>query len=328
MSIIKQDTYILDESHNGQRLDKVLALLCAELSRTRIKNLILDGFVSIDNTSATSASQKVYANQEVSISIPESEEDIPLPEDIPVNVVFEDTDIIVLNKPAGMVVHPAPGNRNGTLVNALLYHCKDDLSGIGGVKRPGIVHRLDKETSGLMVVAKNDMAHQALSAQFADRTLSRRYKAFVWGVPAQMVGTIDANIARSRYDRKKMATVGEDAGKPARTHYQVEGIFQRVAALVDCKLESGRTHQIRVHMAALGHGVIGDVVYGKLPRGVSPQIKRDVHQILGSGERHALHAHHLQLVHPLSKEELLFTCPLPEDLQNLAEYLQNLQNKT
>lgn len=302
------------------RLDKVLADLYPDLSRSRLKVLILESHVALDGVFITDASHKVMGGESVEITVPPLGEGDPKPENIPLDIVYEDEDLLVINKPANFVVHPAPGNWQGTLVNALLYHCGDSLSGIGGIKRPGIVHRLDKETSGLMVVAKNDLAHQGLMAQFADRSLSRKYKALVWGMPKTMAGTIETQIGRSKTNRKKMAVLRE-AGKEAITHYQILEIFGLTAALVECELETGRTHQIRVHMSHIGHPVIGDAIYGKRPRHVAQSLDDEVQKLLAE-DRHMLHAYEIHFIHPTTHEEMEFEVDLPQDMQIVRDFLR------
>jgi len=248
------------------RLDRALADALPALSRTRLKALIAAGLVTGEGRGAvTDPAAKVAAGDAFTVAVPPSVPATPQPQAIPLAVVYEDSDLIVVDKPAGLVVHPAAGNRDGTLVNALLAHCRGSLSGIGGVTRPGIVHRLDKGTSGLMVAAKTDAAHRALAAQLEARTLTRAYKALVWGVPRPAKGTVAGLIGRNPRNRKKMAVVAR-AGKRAVTRYRVIRRFGAVAALVECRLETGRTHQIRVHMASLGCPVIGDPLYGGGPK--------------------------------------------------------------
>lgn len=302
------------------RLDKTIADLCPELSRSRIKNLILEGFVVLDGVVVTDVSSKVKGGEVAEITIPPLDEGDPQPENIPIDIVYEDDDLLVINKQAGLVVHPAPGNWQGTLVNALLFHCGDTLSGIGGVKRPGIVHRLDKETSGLMVVAKTDRAHQGLTAQFADRSLSRSYLAMVWGLPKSMAGLIETMMGRSKTNRKKMA-VQKESGKEAITYYQVQEVYGLTAAMIECKLETGRTHQIRVHMSHLGHPVIGDIIYGKRPRHISQAFEQEVLRLLPE-DRHLLHAYHIEFIHPVTGEEMEFEVDLPEDMAKLQDFLK------
>lgn len=313
-------TIDIPEESSG-RLDKTVADLCPELSRSRIKGLILEGFVLLDGVVVTDVSAKVKGGEVAEITIPPIGEGDPQPENIAIDIVYEDDDLLVINKQAGLVVHPAPGNWQGTLVNALLYHCGDSLSGIGGVKRPGIVHRLDKETSGLMVVAKNDKAHQGLTAQFADRSLSRKYLAFVWGMPKTMAGLIETKMGRSKTNRKKMA-VQRDVGKDAITHYTVTELYGLTAALMECQLETGRTHQIRVHMSHLGHPVIGDIIYGKRPKHVSQAFESEVLRLLPA-DRHLLHAYHIEFIHPVTGEEMEFEVDVPKDMVKVQEFLKD-----
>ncbi|WP_084536802.1 RluA family pseudouridine synthase [Azospirillum halopraeferens] len=313
----------------GERLDKVLAAHVPELSRSRIRALLEQGHVRLDGRTIADPSQRVKPGQSFDVFVPEAAPALPEAQDIPLTVVYEDEDVLVIDKPPGLVVHPAAGNPDGTLVNALLAHCRDTLSGIGGVRRPGIVHRLDKDTSGLMVVARNDRAHHALTAQFSDRSLSRTYHALVWGVPSPREGTVDANIGRCPADRKKMAVVGEPAGKRAVTRYRVLRAFGRGAALVECTLETGRTHQIRVHMAHIGHPVVGDPLYGRgrpaRARGANaaalPEPARDA---LVGFPRQALHAVAIAFVHPASGETVRFSVGLPDDFRGLIDALERI----
>lgn len=323
--------YVIDPSQAGNRLDKALAMAAvaagiAGLSRSRFQALLQDGRVRDGSgRTVTDASLRVKAGQFFDVTLPDAEPAAPVPQDIPLDVIYEDQDLLVLNKPAGMVVHPAAGNADGTLVNALLAHCGNSLSGIGGVKRPGIVHRLDKDTSGLMVVAKNDRAHGGLSEQFADRSLSRTYRALVWGAPTPTQGRIDGNIGRSPHDRKKMAVV-EHGGKSAATRYQVIESYGVAAALIECKLETGRTHQIRVHLTHIGHPLIGDQLYGKArstrPGGkLASQLGEEAHIALTSFPRQALHAAEITFRHPISGDRLTFTADPPDDMVELLEKL-------
>jgi 23S rRNA pseudouridine1911/1915/1917 synthase len=298
----------------GQRLDKALTMLAAEiggdqpLSRARLQALLAEEQITLNGKPATDVSRKVKEGDTYTLHLPPPEAAKPKAQKIALAIIYEDKDVLVINKPAGLVVHPAPGNRDQTLVNALLAHCGKSLSGIGGVARPGIVHRLDKETSGLMVVAKNDLAHQNLSAQFADRSLSRTYHALVHGVPPIRMGVVDAPIGRDTRDRKKMAVTGK--GKPARTRYKILEIFHETA-LVECNLETGRTHQIRVHMAHLKHPVIGDPTYG---RGRAKKFY--------DFPRQALHAAAIKFIHPRTGKTLSFTAPLPKDMQAFLKKLK------
>lgn len=320
-------TILVEEQEEGIRLDKFLSIQCPDLSRTRIQNLIEEGFVSREAIPLLSPSLKTKSGWEIRIEIPEAVEAIPIPQEIPLDILYEDNDLLVINKPAGLVVHPAPGNHQGTLVNALLAHCGESLSGIGGVKRPGIVHRLDKDTSGLMIVAKNDQAHHHLSHQLSTRALSRVYQAFLWGVPKPIAGRLQTQIGRHPKDRKKMAVLNH-GGKEAITHYQVKEAYGTLVSLVECKLETGRTHQIRVHMTHLGHSLFGDPTYGRLPKGVPTFLKDLLKEDPWSQGRQALHAAEIKFIHPKTHEELSFSCLLPEDMRTLKNVLSlNLKNE-
>ncbi len=307
----------------GQRLDRVLALHLPGLSRTRLKHLIESGNVTENAATLRDPSLRVRCDQNFVVILPEIEDAAPVAQPIALDIRFEDAHLIVIDKPAGLVVHPAPGNPDGTLVNALLAHCGAGLSGIGGVRRPGIVHRLDKDTSGLMVVAKTETAHHALSRDFAARHVDRAYTAFVWGVPSVSAGEIAGNIGRSGVDRKKMAVVANEKGKPAITRYRVERGFKVHAAQLECRLATGRTHQIRVHFAHLGHPLIGDPVYGT-------RAGRSVARTGPSGAqiaafpRQALHARLLGFTHPADNRPMQFESPLPADLRELARSLEQL----
>ncbi|MBV7264967.1 RluA family pseudouridine synthase [Erythrobacter ani] len=301
------------------RLDKALAK-ATELSRARIQALIAEEKVEIDDKLATSPSLKVGENARFRITVPPAAEAEAKPQDIPLEIVFEDEHLVVVDKPAGMVVHPAAGNPDGTLVNALLHHCAKNgggqLSGIGGVARPGIVHRIDKDTSGLLVVAKSDAAHEGLGAQFADHSIHRRYLAVCGGIPNPSKGTIDARIGRSDADRKKMAVLEKNSsrGKTAVTHYTV---LQRMhdSALIECRLETGRTHQVRVHCASIGHALLGDPIYGKAPKSLKPLLSQL------KFVRQALHAAELGFLHPISRETVSFHAATPPDMQELIDEL-------
>jgi 23S rRNA pseudouridine1911/1915/1917 synthase len=308
----------------GDRLDRLLAKQVSEFSRSRLKALVLDGRVAINGTPARDPSIKVRAGDRITVSIPPPEPAAPQSEDIPLNIVYEDDAIIVIDKPKGLVVHPAAGNWTGTLVNALIAHCGESLSGIGGVKRPGIVHRLDKDTSGLLVVAKTDRAHRKLAAQFADHgrsgPLERAYLAFVWGVPDRPKGTIDKPIDRHPVARDKMAI--RSGGRPAVTHWEVRERYlgadgKPVASLLECRLETGRTHQIRVHLAAIGHPLLGDSVYGQGFKTKAAQLTESARAALTDLDRQALHAHILALEHPVTAELLKFCSEFPADLAAL-----------
>ena len=312
---------IIAPSDGGVRLDRALQRQLPELSRTRLKQLILDGAVDSAGRVLRDPAQHASPGARVVVMLPEPEEATPAAQAIPLDIRFEDEHLIVLDKPAGMVVHPAPGNLEGTLVNALLAHCGPSLAGIGGVRRPGIVHRLDKDTSGLLVAAKTETAHRALSHDFAARRIARAYSAFVWGVPAPAAGEIAGNIGRSAVNRKKMAVVADTRGRPALTRYRVERRFGAYAALVECRLLTGRTHQIRVHLAHIGHPLIGDPAYGtRAGRGVART--GDTGAAVVGFPRQALHARLLGFTHPVTGEELTFESALPADM---AELLTNLE---
>ena len=311
------------------RLDRVLAARCENLSRSRLKALILAGSVTVNEAPVRDPAYHVAAGDKITIDVPEAVPAEPEGEDIPLHIVFEDDDIIVIDKPKGLVVHPAAGHATGTLVNALIAHCGDSLSGIGGVKRPGIVHRLDKDTTGLMVVAKNDAAHASLTAQFADhgRTgeMRRGYLAFVWGVPGRQRGTVDAPIDRHPHAREKMAV--REGGREAVTHWEVREVFngrdgKPVASLLACQLETGRTHQIRVHMAHIGHPLLGDSVYGPHFKTKASQLGPEAQAALAALGRQALHAYLLALEHPRGGEILHWEAALPEDLLLLEKTLK------
>ena len=320
--------YTIPDEAAGQRLDKALAAGLPDLSRSRVQALLEQGCVRGDGRTITDPSLRVKPGQTFQVEVPGAETAEPVPQDIPIDVVFEDADVLVIDKPAGLVVHPAAGNPDGTLVNALLAHCGDSLSGIGGVKRPGIVHRLDKDTSGLMVVAKNDRAHHGLSDQFSDRTLSRTYLALVWGVPNPTQGRIEGNIGRSSADRKKMAVV-TGGGKHAATKYRVLKSFGMAASLVECVLETGRTHQIRVHLTHIGHPLVGDPLYGRGRSGrpggkFASLLPEPVRSSLVGFPRQALHAAALTFRHPVSGEIVTFRSPIPADIHELIVTLETV----
>lgn len=323
-------TVAVDEANTGERLDAFLAKAFDGLSRSRLKALVKTGQVTIDGKTVTTPSYRIAAGEAIHAIIPEPEEALPEPENIPLNVVYEDAHIIVIDKQAGLVVHPGPGNWSGTLVNALLFHCGDSLSGIGGVKRPGIVHRIDKDTSGLLVVAKTDSAHQSLSEQFADHgrngPLERAYTAFVWGVPEPFRGTVETNIARSQHNRLRMA-VTRSGGRHAITHYaafNLEGMADGLVSKVTCRLETGRTHQIRVHMAHIGFPLVGDPEYGQGFKTKAKKLPDTAREALEAFNRQALHAHLLVISHPESGEIMRFESDLPADLTNLFDILAKI----
>ena len=294
----------------GWRLDRALATLLPIYSRERLKALISAGQVESNGLLVRDPATKVRPGTVYAITVPPPAPAHNVAQDIPLTIVFEDAHLLVVDKPAGMVVHPAAGNFDGTMVNALLHHCAGRLSGIGGVARPGIVHRIDKDTSGLLVVAKTDRAHEGLAAQFADHSIDRRYAALVAGLPIAGSGTVDAPLARSSVNRKKVAIVREGQGKRAVTHWTLKEPLKK-AAFVECRLETGRTHQVRVHMASIGHPLLGDPVYGR----ARPEHKEVLKRL--AFERQALHAARLGFVHPITGGALTFDSPIPSDMQRL-----------
>jgi len=324
----------------GERIDKWLSERIEALTRSRLKALIDDGALLRDGAAFADPSYKLREGETYVLTPPPVADPEPQPEAIPLDVVYEDDDLIIINKPAGMVVHPAAGHWTGTLVNALIHHCGKSLSGVGGVARPGIVHRIDKDTSGLLVIAKNDAAHQGLSDAFSTHDIERVYEAVAIGAPRPGFGTIDAALARAAGDRKKMAVVDEEAHAAARhavTHYKVVEAFGRtraklkgdaLASLIECRLETGRTHQIRAHLAYIGHPLIGDQAYGRGPGlgGLKPGDEAGDHaiRILKNFRRQALHAKVLGFEHPITKEALRFERDAPEDFQELLAALRAL----
>ncbi|MBV9510856.1 MAG: RluA family pseudouridine synthase [Caulobacteraceae bacterium] len=313
---------VLDTAHAGERLDKALAAVLPDLSRARLQALIADGALSLDGKTVTSASHKAVPGA-YQLLVPPPAPAEPEPQNLPLTVLYEDAHLIVVDKPAGMAAHPAPGSERGTLVNALLHHCGSSLSGVGGVARPGVVHRLDKDTSGVMVAAKSDAAHAGLSALFAAHDIERVYLALTRGAPTPARGTIEGRIGRSSADRKKMAVL-RSGGREAVTHYAVEARFgpaeRPLAARVACRLETGRTHQIRVHLASKGAPVLGDPLYGA---GSPAAPVREAIKAAGLA-RQALHAAVLGFVHPITGEALRFETPPPRDMADLAEALTQL----
>jgi 23S rRNA pseudouridine1911/1915/1917 synthase len=298
----------------GWRLDRALAVAVPTLSRERLKSLIRSGALERSGDSVRDPATKVRGDEAFRLAVPAPEPAHNEAQDIPLTIAFEDDHLLVVDKPAGLVVHPAAGNRDGTLVNALLHHCGRSLSGIGGVARPGIVHRIDKDTSGLLVVAKTDVAHEGLAKQFAAHSIDRGYLAVVSGVPKTAKGTVDAPLARSAANRKKIAIVEGTRGKRAVTHWKrLQNL--RDAALVECRLETGRTHQVRVHMASIGHPLVGDPVYGRTGKTHGKLLKE-----LGF-QRQALHAAELGFTHPVTKRRLSFQSAMPSDMQDLFNAL-------
>lgn len=310
--------FVVPEGMAGYRFDQCLVSLLPDLTRSRLQSLIKDEKILL-NGKAVSPSHKVKAQDRIDGHFPPPEEPIPQGQNIPLTIVYEDDDLVVIDKPPGLVVHPGAGNPDGTLVNALIQHCGASLSGIGGVRRPGIVHRLDKGTSGLLVAAKNDMAHQGLAHQFSDRSLSRTYIAFCWGLVTPPSGMLSQNIGRDPHHRQRMKAL-TTGGKPALTLYKVLQSYQTIASLVECTLKTGRTHQIRVHLSQLGYPLLGDELYKKLLRTIPQPVKSQVQDILGP-ERVALHAQALRFIHPRTREEMAFTCDMPADLRALAVFL-------
>jgi 23S rRNA pseudouridine1911/1915/1917 synthase len=304
----------LEAGHAGWRLDRALADALPTLSRERLKALIRSGAVETRGAAVRDPALKVKGGEALRVAVPEPTPAHNEAQDIPLTIVFEDDHLLVVDKPAGLVVHPAAGNLDGTLVNALLHHCAGKLSGIGGVARPGIVHRIDKDTSGLLVVAKTDVAHEGLAKQFAAHSIDRRYLAILSGVPKSSGGIVDAPLARSATNRKKIAIVEGGRGKRAVTHWKRLDIL-RDAALVECRLETGRTHQVRVHMASIGHPLLGDPVYGRAGKTHSKLLSE-----LGF-HRQALHAAELGFMHPVTKNRLSFSSPMPADMQELKRAL-------
>lgn len=309
----------VEESKTGIRIDKFIAEQFADFSRSQIQKLIEDGYVFADEEIITNKNFKTRNGDVYQIILPEPSAATPVPENISLDILYEDADLIVINKPAGMTVHPAAGVHNGTLVNAILYHCKGSLSGIGGVARPGIVHRIDRNTSGILVVAKNDLAHRRLADQFFEHSIERTYYAFVYNTPSPLKGTIEGNIARSSYDRKKMAIV-QHGGKHAITHYETINIYNNAVSLIKCNLETGRTHQIRVHLSSIGCHLVGDDVY----KGKKSIVKlpEPLKNYVNSFPRQALHAASLGFIHPKTNEFLKFQAPFPEDMQDLENKLR------
>ena len=314
----------------GRRLDHVLSAHVPDLSRTRLQALVRQGCVEVATHVISDPGAKVRSGQQITVTVPEPEPARPVAETIALTVAYEDRDLIVIDKPAGLVVHPAPGHRTGPLVNALIAHCGDSLSGIGGERRPGIVHRLDKDTSGLLVVAKTDVAHRGLAKQFAahgrDGRLQRKYLALVWGHFERPKDTIDAPLGRSRANRTKMAVLSGERGQEAVTHLSVvaryaSALGQPLASLVEASLETGRTHQIRVHMAHVGHPVIGDPVYGSGFKTSANRLGSKSREAISTLGRQALHAYLLGFEHPISGQNLCFESPLPGEMMDLKRTL-------
>lgn len=307
--------FITLSNHSGQRIDKLLSLIYPEYSRSYVKKLILQGALFIDSVNVKDVSIKVQKNQIIKLVIPKAVKVINKAENIPLDILFEDDYLLVINKKAGMVVHPGPGNFDKTLVNALLFHCGDNLSGIGGTKRPGIIHRLDKDTSGLLIVAKNDDAHRSLSKDISLKNVQRIYQTFVWGSPTLVSGEINLNIARDPNDRLKMTVVNK-AGRNAITQYKVLKHY-KFASKIECQLLTGRTHQIRVHLSHIGFPIIGDKTYtiGRNRSKIMPEIMTNFN-------RQALHSCSISFRHPKSKKQMVFNKDLPDDMKILEKELK------
>ncbi len=320
---MKSYSFIVTDEQTHQRIDYFLCRQNLDLSRTRVQRLLKDGLISVNGCLIKKPSYLLHSADTISITIPEPIKTEILSEDIPLDILYEDPSIIIINKPAGMVVHPAAGNYSGTLVNALLHHC-EFLSGIGGVSRPGIVHRLDKDTSGVLVVAKTDAAHKNLSEQIKAREVKRIYKALVYGVPEQTTGEIKTQIGRHIGDRKKMSTRTR-RGRLAVTYYEIEENFIDYA-LLKIQLRTGRTHQIRVHFHHIKHPVIGDRVYGFLRPPLIARKDPKIYQALTNFKRQALHAQILGFMHPIDGKYMEFIAPLPEDFSSLLSLLRKIQD--
>ncbi|MBL70261.1 MAG: RNA pseudouridine synthase [Rhodobiaceae bacterium] len=320
-------------AQEGDRLDRTLAAASDDLSRARLQELVKAGHCVVTrrqaDTTIKDPSWRVKQDDIVALTLPPPTDTSVKAQNIALNVLYEDADLLVINKPSNMVVHPAPGSPDGTLVNALLAHCGDSLSGIGGEKRPGIVHRLDKDTSGIMVVAKNDAAHQGLSEQFAahgrDGRMQRLYQALVWGEPVPAAGTVDAALARSANNRKKVAVSKSNEARHAVTHYRrLASFVANQVSMIECRLETGRTHQIRVHMAHIGHPVLGDKLYGTGMKSRTVHLTEAQKAALDALDRQALHAAALGFQHPRTGETHFYEAPLPQDLFNLLEAMAKL----
>ena len=324
----KKYKFTVSEEQSVKRVDHFIVKELPTFSRTKISKLIKEGALLVNNQAIEESSKKISFGDVIELTVPEPVATDLQAQDISLAVVYEDDDLLVINKPIGMVVHPGAGNPDGTLVNALLHHCKGNLSGINGELRPGIVHRIDKDTSGLLVVAKNDIAHNVLAKQFEDHSIQRTYLAFVWGMPKPIHGRIETLIGRSKYNRQKMsADVG--SGKDAITNYKTLEVFKGKTipdiSLIECKLETGRTHQIRVHLAHKGNPILGDQMYGKKIRKIR-DLDEELSVVLENINFQALHAQSLGFLHPKSGKELFFTTELPKDLLNLQKMLKKLGN--
>ena len=325
----KIKTFSVEEIGNNPRLDKFLAAKFNDITRTQIKKIIISKNLSINNKIVSSPSQKVRIGDKISFSISENKNEYIKPEKIKIDIVYEDNDLIVLDKPSGIVVHPGAGNKSGTLVNGLVYHYNKNLSDLNGIYRPGIVHRIDKETSGLIVVAKNNFSHAKLAKQFSDHTIKRKYLALIWGVLRPLKGKIITLISRSKKNRQLMS-VSEISGKKAITNYKTLKVFANdeipKISLVECVLETGRTHQIRVHLSHKGNGLIGDKKYGKQKKMKFKKINKKVEEVLKSFNRQALHAQNLGFTHPSKNRQIEFGSKLPQDFKKILDILEKLTN--
>ena len=325
----KIKTFSVEEIGNNSRLDKFLAAKFSDITRTQIKKIIISKNLSINNKIVSSPSQKVRIGDKISFSISENKNEYIKPEKMKIDIVYEDNDLIVLDKPSGIVVHPGAGNKSGTLVNGLVYHYNKNLSDLNGIYRPGIVHRIDKETSGLIVVAKNNFSHAKLAKQFSDHTIKRKYLALIWGVLRPLKGKIITLISRSKKNRQLMA-VSEISGKKAITNYKTLKVFANdeipKISLVECVLETGRTHQIRVHLSHKGNGLIGDKKYGKQKKMKFKKINKKVEKVLKSFDRQALHAQSLGFTHPSKNRQIEFGSKLPQDFKKILDILEKLTN--
>ena len=325
----KIKTFSVEEIGNNPRLDKFLAAKFNDITRTQIKKIIISKNLSINNKIVSSPSQKVRIGDKISFSISENKNEYIKPEKIKIDIVYEDNDLIVLDKPSGIVVHPGAGNKSGTLVNGLVYHYNKNLSDLNGIYRPGIVHRIDKETSGLIVVAKNNFSHAKLAKQFSDHTIKRKYLALIWGVLRPLKGKIITLISRSKKNRQLMA-VSEISGKKAITNYKTLKVFVNdeipKISLVECVLETGRTHQIRVHLSHKGNGLIGDKKYGKQKKMKFKKINKKVEEALNSFNSQALHAQSLGFTHPSKNRQIEFGSKLPQDFKKILDILEKLTN--
>ena len=325
----KIKTFSVEEIGNNPRLDKFLAAKFNDITRTQIKKIIISKNLSINNKIVSSPSQKVRIGDKISFSISENKNEYIKPEKIKIDIVYEDNDLIVLDKPSGIVVHPGAGNKSGTLVNGLVYHYNKNLSDLNGIYRPGIDHRIDKETSGLIVVAKNNFSHAKLAKQFSDHTIKRKYLALIWGVLRPLKGKIITLISRSKKNRQLMA-VSEISGKKAITNYKTLKVFVNdeipKISFVECVLETGRTHQIRVHLSHKGNGLIGDKKYGKQKKMKFKKINKKVEEVLKNFNRQALHAQSLGFTHPSKNKQIEFRSKLPQDFKKILDILEKFTN--